>query len=51
VADLPSPERTEQLRRSVVMLQRRSPALNREQALELYEQLIDAPLEVKRLRQ
>lgn len=46
--ELPSVERAEQLRRSVAMLPPRAPALNREQAIELYEQLIAALLEMKR---
>jgi len=48
VVELPAVERVEQLRRSVAMLPPRAPALNREQALDLYAQLIAALLEVKR---
>jgi hypothetical protein len=48
--ELPTPERAEQLRRSIAMLPPRAPALNREQAIALYEQLITALLEVKRLQ-
>ena len=36
-----TPERAEQLRRSVAMLTVGQPALNREQPLDLLEQLID----------
>jgi len=46
--ELPTPERIEQLRRSVAMLPPRSPALNREQALELYGWLVAALLAAKR---
>ena len=51
MADLPTPERAEQLRRrSMAMLPPRAPALNREQAIDLYDQLIAALLDVQRLR-
>jgi hypothetical protein len=49
--ELPSVERTEQLRRSVVMLPPGAPALDREQAALLYGQLITALLEVRRLNE
>jgi hypothetical protein len=42
--------RVEQLRRSAVMLPPGSPCLSRERAVELYEALIDALLECRRLR-
>lgn len=48
---LPSPERVEQFRRSVAMLPPGAPALNREKALALHEQLLEALEEVERLRE
>ncbi len=48
VADLPIPELVENRRRSVAMLSPGVPALNREEALELLEQLEAALLELRR---
>jgi hypothetical protein len=47
VADLPIPEFVENQRRSIAMLAPGVPALNREEALELLEQLAEA---LRRLR-
>jgi hypothetical protein len=48
--DLPIPELVENRLRSVAMLAPGAPALNREEALELLEQLEAASNEVRRLR-
>jgi hypothetical protein len=48
--DLPIPELVENRRRSVAMLPVGAPALNRDEALELLEQLRDALQEIKELR-
>ncbi len=48
--NLTSPEMVENHRRSVAMLQRGQVALDREQALEVLEELRDARDEVRRLR-
>jgi hypothetical protein len=50
VAGLPLPEVVEQRRRSVAMLPTGAPALNRDEAIELLEQLRDALREVRDLR-
>jgi hypothetical protein len=50
VPDLPIPELVEQRRRSVAMLAPRAPALNRDEAIELLEQLRDALREIRELR-
>jgi hypothetical protein len=50
VADLPIPELVENRRRSIAMLPPGSPALNRDEAIELLEQLRDALREVRDLR-
>jgi hypothetical protein len=50
VADLPIPELIENRRRSIAMLPSGAPALNRDEALELLDQLKAALLEVRRLR-
>ena len=50
VAELPIPERVENRRRSVAMLPPGAPALNRDEALELLEQLKAALLELRRIR-
>jgi hypothetical protein len=50
VADLPIPELVENRRRSIAMLSTGVPALNREEALELLEQLEAALLELRKLR-
>jgi hypothetical protein len=50
VADLPIPELVENERRSVAMLAPGVPALSREEALELLEQLEAALLELRRIR-
>jgi hypothetical protein len=47
VTDLPIPELVENRLRSVAMLTPAAPALNREEALELLEQLVEA---LRRLR-
>jgi hypothetical protein len=47
VADLPTPELVENRRRSIAMLPVGAPALNREAALEVLEQLEEA---LRRLR-
>jgi hypothetical protein len=48
VAELPIPELVENRRRSVAMLTPGVPALNREEALELLEQLAEALRRVSR---
>jgi len=50
MSELPSVERVEQVRRSVVMLPPHAPALDREKAIFVYQDLIAALLEVERLR-
>jgi hypothetical protein len=50
MAEIPSPESIEYQRRSLAMLTVGQPALNREQALKLVEQLADAVDELRRLR-
>jgi hypothetical protein len=50
VADLPIPELIENRRRSIAMLPAGAPALNREEAVDLLEQLKAASREVRRLR-
>jgi hypothetical protein len=50
VADLPIPELVENRRRSVAMLPPGAPALDRNEALELLEQLKAALLELRNLR-
>jgi hypothetical protein len=50
VADLPSPELVENQRRSIAMLPPGAPALNRDEALELLRQLVEALREVRDLR-
>jgi hypothetical protein len=50
VAELPIPELVESRRRSNAMLPSGAPALNRDEALELLEQLTAAPLELRRVR-
>jgi hypothetical protein len=49
VVDLPIPELVENRRRSVAMLASGAPALNRDEALELLEQLKAALDEVRKL--
>ena len=49
VADLPIPELVENRRRSIAMLPPGSPALNRDEALELLGQLVEALRELRRL--
>jgi len=49
-ADLPIPELIENRRRSIAMLPPGAPALNRDEALELLDQLKAALHEVRRLR-
>jgi hypothetical protein len=49
VVDLPIPELVENWRRSVAMLASGAPALNRDEALELLEQLKAALDEVQKL--
>jgi hypothetical protein len=48
VADLPIPELVENRRRSIAMLPSGAPALDRDEALELLEQLNAALLELRR---
>ena len=48
--ELPIPELVENQRRSIAMLEPGAPALNRDEALELLEQLKVALAEVRRLR-
>jgi hypothetical protein len=50
VADLPTPELVENRRRSIAMLPPGAPALNRDEALELLEQLDAALRELRDLR-
>ena len=50
VADLPIPELIENRRRSIAMLPVGAPALNRDEALELVRQLVEALREVRELR-
>jgi hypothetical protein len=50
VADLPIPELVENRCRSIAMLPSGAPALNRDEALELVEQLKAALREVQKLR-
>jgi hypothetical protein len=50
VADLPAPELVENRRRSIAMLSPGAPALNRDEALELLEQLAAALKEVRSFR-
>jgi hypothetical protein len=50
VAGLPIPELVENRRRSIAMLPAGAPALNRDEALEILEQLRDALHDVRRLR-
>jgi hypothetical protein len=49
VADLPIPELVENRRRSIAMLAPGAPALDRDEALEVLEQLRDALREIRRL--
>jgi hypothetical protein len=48
--ELPIPELVENRRRSIAMLPPGAPALNRDEALELLEQLKTAVDEIRRLR-
>jgi len=48
--DLPIPELVENRRRSIAMLPAGAPALNRDEALELLDQLEAAPLALRKLR-
>ncbi len=50
MADLPIPELIENRRRSIAMLPAGTPALNRDEALELLAELKAALLELRRLR-
>ena len=50
MTDLPIPELAEQRRRSIAMLPPGVPALNRDEALELLEQLNAALLALRELR-
>jgi hypothetical protein len=50
VADLPIPELVENRRRSIAMLPPGAPALNRDEALEVLRQLVEALREVRDLR-
>jgi hypothetical protein len=50
VAELPIPELVENRRRAVAMLATGAPALNRDEAIEVLEQLRDALREVRDLR-
>jgi hypothetical protein len=50
VADLPSPEVVENRRRSIAMLAQGAPALNRDEALKVLRQLVEALREVQELR-
>jgi hypothetical protein len=50
VADLPIPELVENRRRSIAMLPTGAPALNRDEALEVLRQLVDALREIRDLR-
>jgi len=51
VVDLPIPELVENRRRSIAMLPTGAPALNRDEALEVLDQLKAALSEVRRLRE
>jgi hypothetical protein len=48
VADLPIPELVENRRRSIAMLPVGAPALNRDEALEVLRQLVEALQELRR---
>jgi hypothetical protein len=50
VVELPIPELVENRRRSVAMLPTGAPALNRDEALELLDQLQTALIELRRVR-
>jgi hypothetical protein len=50
MSELRASARVEQRRRSVVMLPPRSPALDREAAMALYDELLAALKELERLR-
>jgi len=50
VADLPIPELVENRYRSIAMLPVGAPALNRDEALELLDQLQAALIELRRVR-
>ena len=50
MADLPIPEFVENRRRSIAMLPVGAPALNRDEALEVLRQLVDALEEFRELR-
>jgi hypothetical protein len=50
VADLPIPELVENRHRSIAMLPPGAPALNRDEALEVLAQLVEALREVRELR-
>jgi hypothetical protein len=50
VPELPTPELVENRRRSVAMLPPGAPALNRDEALEVLQQLVDALSEIRDLR-
>jgi hypothetical protein len=50
MAELPMPELVENRRRSIAMLPPGAPALNRDEALELLEQLKAALVELRRLQ-
>jgi hypothetical protein len=50
VADLPIPELVENRRRPIAMLPVGAPAMNRDEALEILDQLKAALSEVRRLR-
>jgi hypothetical protein len=50
VSQLPIPELIENRRRSVAMLPPGAPALNRDEALEVLQQLVDALSEIRDLR-
>jgi hypothetical protein len=50
VAELPIPELVENRRRSVAMLPSGTPALSRDEALELLDQLQAALIELRRVR-
>ncbi len=48
MADLPSPELVENRRRSIAMLPAGAPALNRDEALEVLRQLVEALRQLRR---
>ena len=50
VADLPIPELVENQRRSIAMLPVGAPALNRDEALEVLRQLVEALRQLRELR-